>query len=448
MIKTVPLIEVGIILMQPQIHFAVFGRYANADGKPLNGGVLHIASMSNGKIAWNGQLHEELLFIPQDSTAYFELKDVTIGVQFHWQRKEVQRFKGVLKIMMEDGKLTAVNVISIEDYLQSVISSEMSATASLEFLKAHAVISRSWAMNIIQKAEAQKNGASTDAQAQSTTPQCGDAYIRWYNSENHKYYHVCADDHCQRYQGTLRATTSKAVEAVKATRGEVLSYDGQICDARYSKCCGGAMERFSTGWEDRDYPYLSAGLDTIASRKLPDLTKEKEAEKWIRSAPEAFCNTQDQQVLSQVLNNYDQETTQFYRWQVHYTQEQLTDLILRKLGVDFGQIIDLVPVERGTSGRLKRLQIKGTMCNLTIGKELEIRRTLSESHLYSSAFVVDKTYDSDKKIPASFTLTGAGWGHGVGLCQIGAAVMGAKGYNYKEILNHYYPGAAIEAWYK
>lgn len=446
--ETTPDIEVGIILMQPQIHFAVFGRYADANGVAIGGGILHVASLSGNKIAWNGQLHDELLFTPQDETAYFELKDVTIGVQFHWQRKEVQRFRGKLKIMVEEGQLTAVNLISIEDYLQSVISSEMSATASLEFLKAHAVISRSWAMNIIRKAEARKAGITADEQAQSATPQCGDAYIRWYNSESHKFYHVCADDHCQRYQGTLRTTTSTAVEAVKATRGEVLTYGDEICDARYSKCCGGAMELFSTGWEDRDYPYLNAGLDTAANRALPNLTNEKEAERWIRSAPEAFCNTHDQQVLSQVLNNYDQETTQFYRWQVRYTQEQLSDLILRKLGVDFGQIIDLIPIERGTSGRLKRLQIKGTMCNLIIGKELEIRRTLSESHLYSSAFVVDKTFGSDKRIPAAFTLTGAGWGHGVGLCQIGAAVMGAQGYNYKDILRHYYQGAVIKALYE
>jgi stage II sporulation protein D len=280
--------------------------------------------------------------------------------------------------------------------------------------------------------------------------------IKWYDHEAHKNFDVCADDHCQRYQGITRASTSRAIEAVSATRGEVLMYEGKICDARFSKCCGGAFEEFQNCWENVRHPYLIGQRDSQTTNKLPDLTIEAEADKWIRTSPVAFCNTQDKKILSQVLNNYDQETADFYRWKVSYSQEELSELIHKRSGIDFGKIIDLIPVERGTSGRLVRLKIVGTLRTLTIGKELEIRRTLSNSHLYSSAFVVDKEYkeedreykEEEQKIPSRFILTGAGWGHGVGLCQIGAAVMGEKGYKYEEILSHYYPGSMIERQYK
>ena len=281
-------------------------------------------------------------------------------------------------------------------------------------------------------------------------------FIKWYDHEAHKNFDVCADDHCQRYQGITRASTSRAIEAVSATRGEVLMYEGKICDARFSKCCGGAFEEFPNCWENVRHPYLIGQRDSQTTNKLPDLTIEAEADKWIRTSPVAFCNTQDKKILSQVLNNYDQETADFYRWKVSYSQEELSELIHKRSGIDFGKIIDLIPVERGTSGRLVRLKIVGTLRTLTIGKELEIRRTLSNSHLYSSAFVVDKEYkeedrkyeEEEQKIPSRFILTGAGWGHGVGLCQIGAAVMGEQGYKYEEILSHYYPGSMIERQYK
>lgn len=281
-------------------------------------------------------------------------------------------------------------------------------------------------------------------------------FIKWYDHEAHKNFDVCADDHCQRYQGITRASTSRAIEAVSATRGEVLMYEGKICDARFSKCCGGAFEEFQNCWENVRHPYLIGQRDSQTTNKLPDLTIEAEADKWIRTSPVAFCNTQDKKILSQVLNNYDQETADFYRWKVSYSQEELSELIHKRSGIDFGKIIDLIPVERGTSGRLVRLKIVGTLRTLTIGKELEIRRTLSNSHLYSSAFVVDKEYkeedrkyeEEEQKIPSRFILTGAGWGHGVGLCQIGAAVMGEQGYKYEEILSHYYPGSMIERQYK
>jgi len=404
-----------------------------------------------GKICWQEKEYDELSFTPQqDTSSFFELQDVTIGINFHWERKEVQRFKGELKIIVEDDRLTAINIIPIEDYLTSVISSEMSATASLELLKAHAVISRSWLLNKLKVANGKlKVIMHPDNTANFELSTLPSQLIKWYDHEAHKNFDVCADDHCQRYQGITRTSTPQAIEAVFATRGEVLMYEGEICDARFSKCCGGAFEEFQNCWENVKHPYLIGQRDSKTETRLPDLTKEAEADKWIRTSPAAFCNTHNKQVLSQVLNNYDQETTDFYRWRVCYSQQELSELIHKRSGIEFGKIIDLIPVERGTSGRLVRLKIVGTLRTLIIGKELEIRRTLSSSHLYSSAFVVDKEYKEDEKeIPSRFILTGSGWGHGVGLCQIGAAVMGEQGYKYKEILSHYYPGSAIEQQYK
>ena len=320
----------------------------------------------------------------------------------------------------------------------------MSATASLELLEAHAVISRSWLL-----AQIHKNKEITETQAEySAFTQTDEELIRWYDREDHTRFDVCADDHCQRYQGITRASTEIVKQAIAATRGQVLTSGGKICDARFSKCCGGAFEEFQYCWEDVKYPYLLKQRDSKTETTLPDLTQEAKAEHWIRTSPEAFCNTTDKKVLSQVLNNYDQETTDFYRWKVVYTQEELSALILKRSGIDYGQIIDLVPIARGTSSRLWKLKIVGTKKTLTIGKELEIRRTLSTSHLYSSAFVVDKEDISPEGIPARFILTGAGWGHGVGLCQIGAAVMGEQGYKYDAILLHYYVGASIEKLYE
>ena len=404
--------------------------------------------------------------------------DVTIGINFHWERKEDQRFLGALKIITENNKLTAINVIHVEDYLTSVISSEMSATASLELLKAHAVISRSWLLaidnsrltidnsqltidNSMQHTSAASNSAAkpSAANCQLSIVNC---QLKWYERDAHTRFDVCADDHCQRYQGITRASTEIVKQAIAATRGQVLMYGGKICDARFSKCCGGAFEEFQYCWEDAPHPYLRKQRDfrifnpktcdlsfgaTQPGSGLPDLTDEQEATTWIRTSPPAFCNTTDKGILSQVLNNYDQETTDFYRWKVEYTQDELSALILKRSGIDYGQIIDLVPIARGTSGRLWKLKIVGTKRTLIIGKELEIRRTLSASHLYSSAFVVDKEDISPEGIPGRFILTGAGWGHGVGLCQIGAAVMGEQGYKYDAILLHYYIGASLDQLY-
>ena len=446
---TEPQIAVGI-LSGKEIQFFFPDEFISSDGMAISG--MQQAVYRKGKICWQEKEYDELSFTPQQNTSsFFELQDVTIGINFHWERKEVQRFKGELKIIIEDDKLTAINVISIEEYLTSVISSEMSATASLELLKAHAVISRSWLLDKLRiENEKLRNTMPSSSTANSQFSILNSQFIKWYDHEAHKNFDVCADDHCQRYQGITRASAPQAIEAVSATRGEVLMYEGKICDTRFSKCCGGAFEEFQNCWENVKHPYLIGQRDSQTEHRLPDLSIEAEADKWIRTSPVAFCNTQDKKILGQILNNYDQETADFYRWKVSYSQQELSELIHKRSGIDFGEIIDLIPVERGTSGRLVRLQIVGTLRTLILGKELEIRRTLSTSHLYSSAFVVDKEYkeDEEKDKPSRFTLTGAGWGHGVGLCQIGAAVMGEQGYKYEEILSHYYPGSILEKQYK
>lgn len=436
--NTEPKVSVGI-MFEPQIVFVLGGEYLS-EGKSYSGE--QRLFVSNGKVSFNGNLYDELLFEPVKAESTYELKDVTIGINFHWERKENQSFSGSVKFIVEDGKITAVNVLSVEDYLTSVISSEMSATASLELLKAHAVISRSWLL-----AQIQKNKEIVESkQEYSTMVVTEDELVRWYDREDHTRFDICADDHCQRYQGVTRASTSIVRDAIAQTRGLLLMSDGKICDARYSKSCGGAFEEFQYCWEDIKYPYLVKQRDSKTETELPDLTIEEEAEKWILSSPESFCNTTDKEILSQVLNHYDQETVNFYRWTQEYSQKELSALILKRSGVDYGDILDLIPVERGTSGRLVKLKIVGTKKTKTIGKELEIRRTLSESHLYSSAFVVEKI-GNENGAPQKFVLKGAGWGHGVGLCQIGAAVMGEKGYKFDEILLHYFVGASLEKLY-
>ena len=437
-----PKVSVGI-LSAPVINIVLLGDF-NVAGTAVQGPQT-ISVTPEGRIAWAGQEFDgELLFEPAAADAIFEIKDVVIGVNFHWERKEDQRFAGSARFIVEHGQLTIVNILPVEDYLLSVISSEMSAHASLELLKAHAVISRSWLLAQIDKNKqivdsGEKYCASTETDTER---------IKWYDREDHVNFDVCADDHCQRYQGVTRQSTAKVAEAINATRGQVLIYDGKLCDARFSKCCGGVVEEFENCWEPKHYHYLGARRDGVDENNFPDLRNEQNASEWINSRPDAFCNTADAEILSQVLNNYDQETTDFYRWDVHYTQEQISELVRDRSGIDFGNIVDLQPVERGTSGRLVRLRFVGTKCTKVIGKELEIRRSLSKSHLYSSAFTVERhDVDPATGIPAAFTLHGAGWGHGVGLCQIGAAVMGAKGYDYLQILKHYFIDADIKALY-
>ena len=396
----------------------------------------HTAAVKDGKVCFEGECYDEIYFEHVGDEGSFELSNVTIGVDFHWNRQETQLFPDDLKLIAVDGKVVAINCVGIENYLVSVISSEMSATNSMELLKAHCIISRSWILAQIQKNKEIK-ASNTQYSACTDTDE---ERIKWYDREDHDRFDVCADDHCQRYYGLSRASTQAVRDAVEQTWGRVLTYDGKICDARFSKCCGGVFEEFKFCWEPKQFPYLVRRRDSASENDFPDLTVEENARKWILSEPDAFCNTKDAKILSQVLTNFDQETTNFYRWKVEYTVEELSELVRRRSGEDYGEIIDLVPVARGTSGRLWKLRIVGTKKTKTIGKELEIRRTLSPSHLYSSAFVVEK---SDGK----FILRGAGWGHGVGLCQIGAAVMGANGYKYDEILSHYFPGSSIEKKY-
>ena len=431
--KKQPAVSVGI-MGDKRIEFTLCTDYKCSNGSIVSGNA--VVELVDGEILYNGKKYESLLFeacVPEGS---FWLRGVTIGVNFHWERKEDQRFGNNLKFIVEGDRITAINLIGVEDYLTSVISSEMSATASEELLKAHAVISRSWLLAQMAK----NKEITTSKSTYSAFTENEQERIKWYDREDHINFDVCADDHCQRYQGMTRQSTTKAREAIEATWGELLKYDGKICDARFSKSCGGAFEEFQNCWENVRYPYLAKQRDSKRITELPDLTQEEEAFKWITGSPEAFCNTTDKEILSQVLNNYDQETTDFYRWRVEYTPEELSALILKRIGIDFGLVTDLIPVERGTSGRLIKLKIVGSKRTLTIGKELEIRKALSPSHLYSSAFVVLKEN-------GKFVLVGAGWGHGVGLCQIGAAVMGAQGYKYKDILLHYYIGASIEKEY-
>lgn len=434
-----PQVKVGI-MSEPAIRF-IFPTDFMLDGKPVCGE--QTAEAADGKIRWNGQLYDQMEFFPVNAeTDSFELCGVTIGVNFHWERKENQKFRGALRLIIENGKVTAINILPVEEYLASVISSEMSATASAELLKAHAVISRSWLL-----AQIEKNKTLTDAQSDyNACVETDEELTRWYDREDHVNFDVCADDHCQRYQGITRETTPRVREAIDATCGQVLTYDGKLCDARFSKSCGGVFEQFENCWEPKHYDYLVARRDSDKPMDFPDLTVEENAREWILNAPDAFCNTQDKQILSQVLNSYDQETVDFYRWKVEYGQAELSELIRRRSGVDYGDIVDLQPVARGTSGRLYRLRIVGTKKTRIIGKELEIRRTLSPSHLYSSAFVVEKEGE-ENGVPAKFVLKGAGWGHGVGLCQIGAAVMGEKGYNYRQILQHYFINSEITELY-
>lgn len=381
---------------------------------------------SQGRISYNGALYDELVFEAQTEATMFAepsfiLYGVTIGVDFHWERKVTQKFAGTLKFIVDGGKVTAVNIVGVEDYLLSVISSEMKASAGLEFLKAHAVISRSWVMAQVEHRQSHVSRTPGPSCPVSEPVEGAEEYIKWFDHDDHTLFDVCADDHCQRYQGLTMAVGDTVRKAVDQTWGLVLTSEGKICDARFSKCCGGRMELFSTCWEDKDYPYL---------QPLPDTADCVEG-------GDVFCDTKDEKILSQVLNDYDQETRDFYRWRTEYSRTEVSDLVRRRSGMDFGTIRDLVPVERGPSGRLKRLKVVGDKKTMIIGKELIIRRWLSDSHLKSSAFEVH--WDGDH-----LTLDGSGWGHGVGLCQIGAAVMAAKGYTFDRILLHYYPGSTLE----
>ncbi len=454
-----PLLEVGI-LTRDSVRFRLDGKFRLAGGALTLTGEAE-ARLDEDQILLEAGAHSmkkgELLLVPEDpERCRFLLREVVIGVGFHWQQEEDQLFKGSLKLMIIRGSLQVVNVIPVEEYLVSVISSEMRGDSSPALLKAHTIISRSWLLaqigkqRSLQKEQPGRGPGSSGAGTSVTSPvQQGESeWIRWYDREDHHDFHVCADDHCQRYQGMTRAVQPQVEQAVRETAGQVLVFDGAICDARYSKCCGGVSETFGSCWEPVDHPYLQRVDDNPADLPVnqADLSLEANAEAFIRDSPPAFCNTTDPDLLGQVLNDYDQASVDFYRWKVNYTQQELAGLIRENSGIDFGHILDLIPVERGTSSRLIRLKIVGSLKEMIIGKELEIRRWLSPSHLYSSAFIVERG-PLRQGIPEGFTLRGAGWGHGVGLCQIGAAVMAHRGYTHMEILQHYFTGTNLETRY-
>ena len=441
-----PEISVGIV-SGSGLTFTLNGYFVSGDsGKSMSGRYTAVAG-NDGLLLKNEtetvRAGDEVTFTPSSfADCSFTLHAVTIGVNFHWQRDEDQTFRGSLKFILRGGLVTAINILPVEEYLVSVISSEMSATSSGELLKAHAVISRSWLLAQIDKTLR----LSDTGEKYRTSFVTGDEITRWYDREDHKDFDVCADDHCQRYQGITRASTEAVEDAVRGTGGEVLMSNDFICDARYSKCCGGATELFENTWEPVHHPYLAKVIDAGNAAHTPDtdLTDETSAIEWIKGSPEAFCNTSDRNILPQVLNNYDQETNDFYRWKVTYTQDELSSLVRERTGIDFGTVTEIEPLTRGTSGRICRLRITGDRKSMVIGKELEIRKALSKSHLYSSAFFVEKT---EEQGITHFILHGAGWGHGVGLCQIGAAVMGATGYTYRQILFHYFTGSEIKKLY-
>ncbi len=441
-----PVINIGI-LTNEEISFDLYGDFtSSAWNKKISG--RFIAKVKDNKVEISGEgkptfTGAEIFFSPNEiETESFLLRDVVIGKSFHWEKKENQRFRGTLKFITDGNKITAVNIIPMEEYLTSVISSEMSPNSSVELLKAHAIISRGWLLAQLEK----KNAAGKNKSINEFITE--DEIIRWYDREDHSNFDLCADDHCQRYQGVTKIINDNALNAVESTYGLALKYDNKICDTRYSKCCGGMSESFENVWEPVKHNYLSPIVDYKFELDGIDydLTQENCAALWIKSNPHAFCNTNSPKVLAQIFNDFDRTTNDFFRWKVEYSQEELSELIKQKSGMDFGNIIDLVPQERGYSGRIIKLKIIGDKKILTIGKELEIRKTLSASHLYSSAFIVSKV-NLVQNIPGKFILHGAGWGHGVGLCQTGAAVMGERGYNFDEILLHYFKGAKIQKIY-
>jgi SpoIID/LytB domain protein len=444
--NTQPKIQVGIIASE-EIRFSLNQKYDAENLKEFSPGE-YTATVENNQICLKNEAQNKLLanlflLSPEKPGSFFELKNVTIGVDFHWERKENQQFNGELKLILEDGKVRAINAIPLEEYLKSVISSEMSATSSPELLKAHAVISRSWLLAQIDKTKSIKTGSGL----YQTSFESEGEIVRWYDREDHRNFDVCADDHCQRYQGITKIHSEKALKAVEETFGEVLVFKDKICDARFSKCCGGISENFENVWEPVRHRYLTKVVDSeFGDTTCVDLRDEEEADLWIRNKTYAFCNTTVQKILSQVLPDFDQKTTDFYRWNVVYTQDEISGIIKKRSGIDFGEIVKLEAVKRGHSSRIIKLKIIGTKKTITVGKELEIRKWLSGSHLYSSAFVIDYL-EIEQGIPQKIVLTGAGWGHGVGLCQIGAAVMGEKGYSYKEILSHYFKEAELKKIY-
>jgi len=444
LISSEPIISVGLIENAKEVRGDFNGYFELPTSIKLQGSfrVTH----NNGRLALYDNedvevLRSEELYCRSLNNATFTLSGVTIGLNFHWERKEKQTFKGDLRIRLNaDGTLSVINIIEVELYLKSVISSEMSAEAPIELLKAHAITSRSWLVAMLERQERFKN-TRYQSKHQSETQ---DEIIRWYDREDHAFFDVCADDHCQRYQGITKIISNSVKEAIEATRGIFLVADNKVCDARFSKACGGRTELFETCWGETPIPYLQSVSDS--SVNYPSPINEIDAESWIASSPDVYCNTNDGMMLQHVLPSFDRETTNFFRWKIEYSREQLEEILHTKSEIDFGTVMDVVPMKRGPSGRIAKLKIVGSKRTTIVGKELEIRRWLSTSHLYSSAFVVKIERDANG-LPEKFTFHGAGWGHGVGLCQIGAAVMALKGFTAEEIVKHYFKSAELKKLY-
>jgi stage II sporulation protein D len=441
-----PSVSVGLISGVQRASFILKSEFVTGEGVRLDPGSYQARANDDGRIEITGKsgkqplILAEIHLIPLDPAASFIIRDVVIGIEFHWRRNEDQEFTGALRINLDsENRLCLINEITVESYLSSVISSEMSVRAHPELLKAHSIISRSWLLAQLKPFKKARTSATRRETVQG---------IRWYDREDHSGFDVCADDHCQRYQGITRETSHAAKTAVGETHGQVLVYHGQLCDARYSKACGGMTESFDAAWEDQKIPYLTVSYDgkSFPAGFVLPLSDETNAKVWIENSPPAYCNTSDRDVLGKILPDFDQETTDFYRWRVEIGQEELQDLLHRKLRIDLGAVHKLEPVERGGSGRIVKLRIIGERETMVIGKELEIRRALSSSHLYSSAFIIE-TASAHSGTPMHFILKGAGWGHGVGLCQIGAAIMAEREYNYKQILEHYYRGTILQQLY-
>lgn len=446
-----PTIKVGVVSEVESLAFELMGNGWVADGRVLPQGAYNVElrgqtprlTGSGVEIDFAG--NEFLLRpCPGSGPCSLSVKDVQIGIGFHWQRNEDQKFGGQFRpICTSSGKLSLINIVPIEDYLTSVIASEMNGNAHPELLKAHAITSRSWLLAQLQPWKVLRREARSEDSALKPEDS-----VRWYDRENHPDFDVCADDHCQRYQGMTKATTGAAGDAISQTFGQVLTFEGQICDARYSKSCGGVTEDYRAAWEDVSIPYLSSGYDgdewPTAFRS--PLSAEANAAAWILKHPPAFCNSNDRTILDKILPDFDRETEDFFRWRVEIEQDTIQSLLRSKLNLDVGPVLSFDVAERGRSGRIIRLRVHGERGSVTIGKELEIRRALSQSHLYSSALVIQPGVATNG-VPASFTIVGAGWGHGVGLCQIGAAVMAERGFESTAILHHYFSGARIDRLY-
>ncbi|MBM4177057.1 MAG: SpoIID/LytB domain-containing protein [Ignavibacteria bacterium] len=438
-----PIIKVGIISNQHSAKFFLHGSFLMNENQKMND-IGYTVTVKGDLICLHQEENiideqKEFIFKPKGKKSNFDIENVVIGIDFHWEQKEKETFEGNLLIINRDGKLILINEIEVEKYLQSVISSEMNSESPYEYLKAHSIISRSW---LLSQLDETKNGESKKHDFIQTEKEI----IKWYDREDHEHFDVCADDHCQRYQGITKIHDNKALAAVKETFGIVLTYEGKVCDTRYSKCCGGFSEEFQNVWQNNEIQYLISIYDLDAPAFLT-LDTEERASEFINSQPEAYCNTNDSELLKTILLDYDQTTVDFFRWKLEMKQLGLVTLLKLKMGIDFGEIIELKSLERGKSGRIKKLKIIGSKKEFTIGKELEIRRALSEKHLYSSAFTIEHVYGENPNVPIKFILRGAGWGHGVGFCQIGGAVMASKGKKFEEILYHYFKNSKLETVY-